>query len=87
MKNKPNIKSVNEFDYDIIIAGAGPSGLSVAHDLSKDFKILLIDKRKIPYTTSAWYSYEDRVKKNNLDFYIIEIYPFGELFKMVKKNS
>ncbi len=58
-------------DFDIIVAGAGPAGLSVAADLSKDFRVLLVDKRKIPYTTAAWYSYEDRVKKNGLQHAVL----------------
>lgn len=57
--------------YDILIAGAGPAGLSAASRLSKDFKVLIIDKNKILYTTKAWYSYEDRAKKYGLQCAVV----------------
>lgn len=53
--------------YDIIIAGAGPAGLSVASELSKDFDILVLDKNPIPLTFCSWYSYQDRVRKYKLE--------------------
>jgi len=53
--------------YDIIIAGAGPAGLTAAVELSKKFKILVIERRKPGTTTSTWYSYADRVKKYNIE--------------------
>jgi len=54
-------------DYDIIITGGGPAGLSLAAELSKEFRILIIDKKKIPSTTCSWYSYYDRIKKYGLE--------------------
>lgn len=33
--------------YDVIIVGAGPAGLSVASELSKDNKVLVVDKKKV----------------------------------------
>jgi len=53
--------------YDIIIAGAGPAGLTAAVELSKKFKILVIERRKPGTTSSTWYSYADRVKKYNIE--------------------
>lgn len=53
--------------YDIIVAGAGPAGLSVAKELGKWHKILVIDNKPMPKTFAAWYSYEDRVKRYNLE--------------------
>ena len=53
--------------YDIVIAGAGPAGLSLASKLSKNFKVLVFDKNKIPYSTAIWYSYADRVKKYGME--------------------
>jgi flavin-dependent dehydrogenase len=53
--------------FDIIIAGAGPAGLTAAVELSKKFKILIIERRKPGTTTSTWYSYADRVKKYNIE--------------------
>ena len=52
--------------YDIIISGAGPAGLSAAVELSKDYKILIIEKRKPGTTSSTWYSYYDRAEKYGL---------------------
>ena len=53
--------------YDIIIAGAGPAGLTAAVELSKKFKILVIERRKPGTTSSTWYSYADRAKKYNIE--------------------
>ena len=53
--------------FDIIIAGAGPAGLTAAVELSKKFKILVIERRKPGTTSSTWYSYADRVKKYNIE--------------------
>ncbi len=53
--------------YDIIIAGAGPAGLTAAVELSKKFKILVIERRKPGTTSSTWYSYADRVKKYDIE--------------------
>ena len=53
--------------YDIIIAGAGPAGLTAAVELSKQFKILVIERRKPGTTSSTWYSYADRAKKYDIE--------------------
>ena len=53
--------------YDIIIAGAGPAGMSAAVELSKHFKVLILEKQKPGTTQSTWYSYEDRAKKYQLE--------------------
>ncbi len=53
--------------FDIIIAGAGPAGLTAAVELSKKFKILVLERRKPGTTTSTWYSYADRVEKYNIE--------------------
>jgi len=53
--------------YDIIIAGAGPAGLTAAVELSKKFKVLVIERRKPGTTSSTWYSYGDRTKKYDID--------------------
>lgn len=52
--------------FDIIIAGGGPAGMSAAAELSKNFKVLLVEKKKPGTTQSTWYSYEDRAIKYNL---------------------
>ena len=58
-------------DFDIIIAGAGPAGLSIAAELSKHFKVMIFDRRKIPFTTAAWFTYSERVKKHGLEKAVI----------------
>lgn len=53
--------------YDIIIAGGGPAGLSAAAELSKQFSVLVLEKRKPGTTFANWYSYMDRVIEHNLE--------------------
>jgi len=54
-------------NFDIIIAGGGPAGMSAASELSKYFKVLVLEKGKPGFTQSTWYSYEDRAKKYRLE--------------------
>ncbi len=45
-----------DFDYDIIVVGAGPSGLSVASELSQKYKVLVIDKKeRAGYFHRSWF--------------------------------
>jgi len=53
--------------FDIVIAGGGPAGMSAAAELSKSFKVLVVEKKKPGTTQSTWYSYEDRAKKYDLE--------------------
>jgi len=54
-------------EFDIIIAGGGPAGMSAAAELSQTFKILLVEQ-KVPGTTNAtWYTYRDRVEDVKLE--------------------
>jgi len=53
--------------YDIIIAGAGPAGLTAAVELSKNFHVLVVERRKPGMTSSTWYSYNDRAKKYDIE--------------------
>ena len=40
---------MSEYDFDVIIVGAGPAGSTAAHDLAKSgAKVLLLDKEKFP---------------------------------------
>ncbi|BDU51267.1 lycopene cyclase family protein [Haliovirga abyssi] len=42
--------------YDVIVVGAGPAGLSVASELSKELKVLVVDgKSSISKTTKSWF--------------------------------
>lgn len=56
-------------EYDVIIAGAGPAGLSAAVELSKhkDIKILLIEKRKKLGSDKIWTCWESELKPFGLD--------------------
>ncbi|MFH1053744.1 MAG: lycopene cyclase family protein [Candidatus Woesearchaeota archaeon] len=78
-------------DYDIVIAGAGPAGLSLAAELSKSFKILIFDKNKIPFTTCTWYSYNDRINKHKLEEAVINkcssLLYVASKFKHVMKDN
>lgn len=53
--------------YDIIIVGAGPAGLTAAVELSKHFKVLVLEQHKPGLTRATWYSYADRAMKYGLD--------------------
>ncbi len=45
----------NSNEYDVIILGSGPAGLSVASELSKELKVLLIDKKQtLEETHKSW---------------------------------
>jgi flavin-dependent dehydrogenase len=44
-------------DYDVIIVGAGPAGLSVASELSREARVLVVDKKPDPYGEKV--EYED----------------------------
>lgn len=57
--------------YDVIIIGAGPAGLSVASELAKKCKVLVIDgKKKIDDCTKSWFIPAYLAKDNE------EIMPF-----------
>ncbi|PIS07961.1 hypothetical protein COT78_00560 [Candidatus Berkelbacteria bacterium CG10_big_fil_rev_8_21_14_0_10_43_13] len=53
--------------YDIVIAGAGPAGLALAADLSRHFKVVVLEKGKAGATMCSWYTFEDRVRTNSLE--------------------
>jgi len=51
--------------YDVVIVGAGPAGLSVASELSKELKVLVIDgKKNIEDCTKSWFIPGSLVKDN-----------------------
>ncbi len=46
----------NRLDYDVIIVGAGPAGLAVGSELSRDQKVLIVDmKPAMRDTTKSWF--------------------------------
>lgn len=49
--------------FDIIIVGAGPAGLLLAHELGKKHDILVLERGSIGTTRSSWITYEDRWEK------------------------
>lgn len=53
--------------FDIIISGAGPAGLTTAIELASDYKVLLLEKNKPGTTSATWYSYADRAKAFDLE--------------------
>ena len=57
--------------FDVIIAGAGPAGLSLASVLSQKNKVGVIEKNKIGTTTKSWASFRDRIKKMGLSRCIV----------------
>lgn len=50
-------------EYDIIILGAGPAGLSLASELGKNISVLLIDSQEIGSTHKMWTSEESILKR------------------------
>lgn len=60
-------------EYDVVIAGAGPAGLSTAIELSKKkVKVLLLEKGKIGDCEKVWSCFEGQVKKFNLEKAVIK---------------
>lgn len=53
--------------YDIVIAGGGPAGLSIAADLARDARVLLVERRRPGTTYATWCSYMDRVVAHGLE--------------------
>jgi len=79
--------SVKENKYDAIIVGAGPSGIVLAQELSKDFKILLIEKGKIGRINKAFTTSLDILLENKLQKYIIsEIQESKVIYKDKEKT-
>jgi len=50
-------------NYDVVIAGGGPSGLLLASELSKSRKVLVLEKNQVGVTNKSWLTYKDRWKR------------------------
>jgi 2-polyprenyl-6-methoxyphenol hydroxylase-like FAD-dependent oxidoreductase len=53
--------------FDVLIAGAGPAGLSLAAELAGSARVCLLERDAPCHTTATWYSYLDRVRDHGLD--------------------
>lgn len=55
-------------EYDVVVVGAGPAGLSAAVESSKDLQTLLIERNKeIGKSQKAWAEFEDRIQQQDLE--------------------
>lgn len=57
--------------YDIIIIGAGPAGLSIGSELSKDFNILVIEKDREINTNRCWMVLPNIIRKAKLQRFVL----------------
>jgi flavin-dependent dehydrogenase len=71
MKKKPLI------NYDVIIIGAGPAGLYFAKELGKEFKVLVVEKKKNICHNKFWVSWKENVLRNNISDCVRYIAPKG----------
>ncbi|MBF8275240.1 MAG: hypothetical protein HW390_313 [Candidatus Brocadiaceae bacterium] len=44
-----------EIPFDVIIIGGGPAGLSIGSELSKNYKVLVVDKNVAGVTSRSWF--------------------------------
>lgn len=54
-------------DYDVMIAGAGPAGLYLAKELSRHFRVLLIEKEEAGTCHKVWLAWKENVLRHDLE--------------------
>jgi len=73
-------------EYDVIIAGAGPAGLSAAIELSKKkVSCLLLEKGKIGESQKIWGGFYDQIKNQKLQEGIVNTVSRGIISSPQKK--
>jgi len=58
-------------NYDVVIIGAGPAGLFMAKELSKDFSVCVIEKNNVGETSKFWVVSNKNVRDNRLEDCVI----------------
>ena len=57
--------------FEVLIAGAGPAGLSLAAELAGSVRVCLLEREAPCHTTATWYSYLDPAHDHGLDDRVI----------------
>lgn len=58
-------------EFDVIIIGGGPAGLTLASVLSQNNKVCVIEKNKIGETTKSWGMFRDLARKLKIEHCVV----------------